>query len=237
PPARRPGLPLPISSSSAPPAPWPRHSCLSTMPSNCGPRASASSLWLAEAPPAASRRARMVDQGSPRAVSIACTFAALVAMGRSLFGPAPTVDVERAPGRVPGALVTSGCSAAPNRSVDLQFAHLVPALAVDLARDDLRRRGQMRTHGFEPGGEVVALDVRFRAFVGECLDEDVLVRILQALRPFEEEVAGFCAGRLGEGAHRLGELVDAVGLHVVFDNDEDHDGFSSVGSRMGSVPA
>src|SRR5699024_6655399 len=75
------------------------------MPSNCGPRASASSLWLAEAPPAASRRARMLDQGSPRAVSIACTFAALVAMGRSLFGPAPTVDAERAPGGAPGALM------------------------------------------------------------------------------------------------------------------------------------
>src|SRR5699024_6646122 len=171
------------------------------MPSNCGPRASASSLWLAEAPPAASRRARMVDQGSPRAVSIACTFAALVAMGRRLFRHGPAVDVERAPGGAPGALVRVRLCG----SVDLQFAHLVPDLACDLAREELRRRGQVRTHGFESGGEVIALDVRCRAFVGECLDEDVFGLVLQALGPFEEEVSGFCAGRFGEGAHRLVE--------------------------------
>lgn len=36
-------------------------------------------------------------------------------------------------------------------------------------------------HGFESGGEVIALDVRFCPFVGECFDEDELVVLLRLL--------------------------------------------------------
>ena len=95
----------------------------------------------------------------------------------------------------------------------------------------------MRAHGFEAGSEVIAGDVRFCAFVGERFDEDELVRVLQALRPFEEKVAGFGAGRLGEGPNGFGELLDAFGFHVILHDDEDHSGLSFSCFVSGSTSA
>jgi hypothetical protein len=71
---------------------------------------------------------------------------------------------------------------------------------------------------------VVGLDVGRGAVVVERLDEHVLVRVLDAARPLEEDVAGLVAGGLGELRDDLGPRVGELRLDLVLDGDEVHRG-------------
>src|SRR5699024_1955864 len=90
-----------------------------------------------------------------------------------------------------------GRSSAPG-SVELQLTHLIPSVALDLPGDDARGPREVRADRLEALREVVALDVRCRALVGVALEEHVLVVVLQALGPVEEEVPLLRADGLGE---------------------------------------
>src|SRR5690625_2229573 len=83
-------------------------------------------------------------------------------------------------------------------SVDFEFAHFLPAIAVNLTGDDLRSLGQMRSHRLQALLEMVAVHVRSSALVRKGLHQNELVVDLETLRPVEEDVAGLSARGLGE---------------------------------------
>ena len=75
-------------------------------------------------------------------------------------------------------------------SVDLEFAHLVPARTVDLPADDGRRSDQRRPHRIQPGGEVFAVHMRRGTVVGERFDQGERVGLLDRSVPLDRPFGG-----------------------------------------------
>src|SRR4051812_43622464 len=82
--------------------------------------------------------------------------------------------------------------------IDLELGGLFPVVALELHVADARGLGDVLRQLGLRALEVLAGDVGRRGIVLERLDEDVLVRSLDAAGPVEEQVAGLGAGGLGE---------------------------------------
>src|SRR4051794_3944284 len=114
-------------------------------------------------------------------------------------------------------------------SVDAHLPHRVPPLTLHLAADDLGGGDEGLRQVLHGLGEVVAVDVRAGAVVGEGLHQHEGVLVLQAARPLEPQVARLAAGRLGEVADEVRPAVGPLRLGLELDDDEVNDSPSAVG--------
>ena len=80
----------------------------------------------------------------------------------------------------------------------------------------------MRSHCLKTFLEMIAVYVRTRTIVGECFYQHELVGIVQALRPFEEDIARFLSCGFCELTHGLRPAFDRFRLDVEFYGDEVH---------------
>lgn len=82
--------------------------------------------------------------------------------------------------------------------LDLQFAHFVPAFAINLAGHDLRGSRQVRPHSLETLGKVLTGPMRLRSVISEGFNKHVLIWVCKAARPLEPQVSFFLARGLRE---------------------------------------
>src|SRR6478609_7859593 len=106
---------------------------------------------------------------------------------------------------------------------DGEFAHPVPAVAVELAADDPGSFGQRLRHVGHGLLEVAAVDVVPGGVVLEGLDQDELIGVVHAAGPVEPQVAGLLTGGPGEIVHEAEPALGPVGLDLEFNDDEDHE--------------
>src|SRR6478735_7245626 len=108
------------------------------------------------------------------------------------------------------------------RGLDGEFAHQVPAFAIELAADDFRCFHKGLRHVRHGLLEVAAVDVVASGVVLEGFHQDVLVGVLQAAGPVEPQVARFLPGGLGEVRNEVRPAFRPFRLDLELDDDKDH---------------